>query len=196
MKNSYWHNFYPENVYGENICLDCFHWLKLAFKDLPRIYNLVGQDRHDAPSDQKINKKLDDLRRNMKKDKKNYNEKSQEKNPEKSERMMIIQQMADRGNVRAINEIAQHQYFGNYDHGVPVNRAQAFENYARAARLGDINAEANVGILKFQSKILTLKILAANTTEEKEEAFKMLNQSAHKDIKASMNALGWAYENG
>ena len=95
--------------------------------------------------------------------------------------------MAARGDLRAINQLAQDQYFGNVNQGVPENREEAIRNYERAANLGDVRARANVAILNFQK---------ARTEEEKEQAVDLLQKSASEGIHAAQNALAWAYENG
>lgn len=150
MNSSYWHFFYPENNVKTNICFECENWLKLAAKDTMELYRLIGDYRLLRPKDTLIDVKAEKLRES--------NKKRGNKGKSKdylSERMMIVTQMAERGNVHAINEIAQNQYFGNIDQGIQPNRELAFENYQRAARMGDVNAEANIGILKFQSNFFS-----------------------------------------
>lgn len=157
MEYSFWHNHYPEKADHKNICFECKLWLKLVAKDIPVVYRSYSRHRSESPWSHVIDKRTEKMRNGMNKEKlENFKQgKKQEvkkEQPGKSERMMIIGQMANRGNVRAINELAQHQYFGNFDQGIPVDREEAFRNYRRAAELGDVNAEANMGILSFQSK--------------------------------------------
>lgn len=146
LSHIFWHVNHPENVLKNNLCFECHEWVKMISKDLGRIYSITGSVRFDSSYDQVIDKKLENLR------KKHIEVGANRATPDATERTMVLKQMAQRGNVRAINELAQNQYFGNFDQGVPVDRERAFQNYQRAAELGDIHAEANVGILKFQSK--------------------------------------------
>lgn len=104
-----------------------------------------------------------------------------------NDRNRLLLQAARRGNLHAINQLAQERYFGNVDQEVGQNRFDAIQYYERAANLGDQRAVANVGILKLQN---------ARTNEELKEAIENLKEAAKKGVLASQNALAYCYESG
>lgn len=180
---------------GNQTCLKCDELLKLLSTHFISVYLVKSNSRTVSPYQYLIDSQANIERESNLEQKKKEESKAREalnawnsnQGIRDTDMNRLVEQMAERGDVRAINQLAQDRYFGNIPEGIEPDRQEALRNYQRAADLGDANAQANLGIIKFQT---------ANTQEELKESIDILQKSAEKGVTASQNALAWAYETG
>ena len=161
---SFSHLYSPSPVKHTYSCYPCEIVIKGAAKEIVTLTmhrNMREKDKGSGAFSNMdkhfIDQNTDKIRQKIKEESfqnpnKNVDEKKREVLPGYSDRMLVMQQMANRGNVRAMNQIANMLYFGNDAHGVAVDRDRAFDNFRRAAAMGDDLAQTNLGILGLSSK--------------------------------------------
>ena len=91
---------------------------------------------------------------------------------------------AEGGDVRAQIELACSNLKGN---GKPLDHAEAFRWYRKAADLGDCHAQFSVGFMYLEG---------LGTRRDYKEAFRWFTQAAQQGDPSAQANLGWLYENG
>lgn len=190
------HLNYPNFInMGTQTCVKCEELLKSLAPHFISVYMVKSNSRTVSPYqyliDSQANSEREDYLHQQKKEESRIREVmnswTSTQGIRDTDMNRLVEQMAERGDVRAINQLAQDRYFGNIPEGIEPDRQEAMRNYQRAADLGDANAQANLGIIKFQTAV---------SKDELKEAIDILEKSAEKGITASQNALAWAYETG
>jgi hypothetical protein len=141
-------------------CYKCQDVSKIFAKNFITIYKSKGGDRIFNSYKYLINERTEKTRKQIKLEKiekqraGNYTVKKGV--PQVSDRVRITQQMAARGNPRALERMGQNFYFGNEANGIEIDRGRAFDFFRRAAEGGDRHARANYAITLFQREFLKI----------------------------------------